>query len=55
MSSTIKTAVRVRPLLPTEIEQKYRNTKLMLNTNKNEIVLMDGSKKNFHCDYLLTP
>lgn len=54
MSSTIKTAVRVRPLLPSEIEQKYRNTKLLLNPNKNEVVLMDSSKKTFHCDYLLT-
>lgn len=53
MTSTIKTAVRLRPLLPAEIAQHHANSKLTLNTHKNEITLHDAHHKNFRCDFLL--
>lgn len=39
--STIKTALRIRPFLPSELAQHYRNTKLSLNLERKEVVVRD--------------
>lgn len=54
--STIKTAVRLRPFLETEITQNYKNTRLTANCDKREVSLKDENtthKKSFRFDYLL--
>ena len=56
MTSTIKTAIRVRPFLKSEIEQGYRNHKLVLHPERSEVALADPSvQKNYKCDHLITP
>ena len=53
MSNKIKAAIRVRPFLPSEIKNGYRNSSLAIDQGKKEIFLMEnGSKKAFHFDYL---
>lgn len=39
--STIKTALRIRPFLPSELAQHYRNTKLSLNLERKEVAVKD--------------
>lgn len=39
--STIKTALRIRPFLPSELTQHYRNTRLSLNLDRKEVVVRD--------------
>ena len=54
--STIKTAVRIRPFLPTEMQQNYRNTRLAVSLDRREVSLKDDAtnqKRSFRFDYLL--
>lgn len=54
--STIKTAVRIRPFLTTEIQQNYRNTRLAVSLDRREVSLKDDAtnqKRSFRFDYLL--
>jgi hypothetical protein len=56
MNSTIKTAIRVRPLLKSESQQGYNNTKLAFNKEKEEVIVNDPSAtRKFKCDHLITP
>ncbi len=55
MATTIKTVIRVRPLLPSEINQGYNNTRLSFAPNKSEVSISDASsQKKFRCDHLIT-
>ena len=56
MSSTIKTAIRLRPFLKSETEQGYANSKLTLNLSKAQVTVRDPSlQKTFRCDHLIPP
>jgi hypothetical protein len=56
MTSTIKTTIRVRPLLKAETEQGYRNSKLRLDPQRAEITVSDSNlQKTFRCDHLIPP
>ncbi len=53
--STIKTAIRVRPFLKQEAEQGYRNSRLLVNPERREVLVREdnsSAKKTFKFDYL---
>ena len=53
MSYKIKAAIRVRPFLPSELKNGYRNSNISIDQNKKEIyVLENSSKRAFNFDYL---
>ena len=55
MASKIKAAIRVRPFLPTELKNGYKNNRLQVSHSKKEIqVLEDNTKRSFHFDYLFS-
>ena len=50
MPSNVRVAVRVRPLLPKEIEKGHRDNLLQINTDDNQISIMNpdsNQKKNY--------
>jgi hypothetical protein len=55
--SSIKTAVRIRPFLQNEItQQQYRNTRLGVNIERNEISVREeagNQRRSYRFDYLL--
>ncbi len=54
--SSIKTAIRVRPFLPSETAQGYQNSKLSFKPERSELVVSDSSlQKIYKCDYLIPP
>lgn len=56
MTSTIKTAIRVRPLLKHEREQGHANKKLTFNQARAEVTLNDPTQqKTFRSDCLIPP
>lgn len=55
MASKIKAAIRVRPFLPSEVKNGYRNSSLSIDQNKKEIYIREEtSKRSFHFDYLFS-
>ena len=55
MTSKIKAAIRVRPFLPSEVKNGYKNSRLQVSHAKKEIyVLEDNTKRSFHFDYLFS-
>ncbi len=54
--SSIKTAVRIRPFLQTEITQQYRNTRLAVNLDRKEVSVKEeggNQRRSYRFDYLL--
>lgn len=55
MSNKIKAAIRVRPFLPSEIKNGYKNSRVMIDQGRKEIcVHEDNIKRSFHFDYLFS-
>ena len=53
MASKIKAAIRVRPFLPSELKNGYRNSSLSIDQQNKEIFISeDSSKRAFHFDHL---
>lgn len=54
MSSKIKTAIRIRPFLKSEINNGYSNSCIQVNPHRKEVQVHDGhQQKNFNFDYIL--